>query len=76
LSERRITVLEIDHINQLLPDADEAIEFYQRVYGAEIEADHREVFGPYNNLLVEGDRPENAAIAPEDNLGVLMQFCE
>jgi hypothetical protein len=26
--------------------------------------------------LVEGDRPENAAIAPEDNLGVLMQFCE
>jgi len=51
MGQRQITVLEIDHINQLLPSADEAIAFYERVYGAEIESDHREVFGPYNNLL-------------------------
>ncbi len=51
MSRRQITFLEIDHINQLLPSADRAIEFYQRVYGAEIDSDHREVFGPYNNLL-------------------------
>ena len=30
MSQRQIEVLEIDHINQLLPSADEAIEFYQR----------------------------------------------
>ncbi len=54
MSSRKLQVLGIDHINQLLADTDEAIDFYERVYGAhvgEFWPVYRKHFGPYDNFV-------------------------
>ncbi len=51
MTQPQLQVLEIDHINQLLPDTDEALEFYERVYGADDFRVFRKHFGPYDNFV-------------------------
>jgi hypothetical protein len=51
MAQPQLQVLEIDHINQLLPDTDEALEFYERVYGASDFRVFRKHFGPYDNFV-------------------------
>ncbi len=51
MANAQLQVLEIDHINQLLPDTDQALEFYERVYGGKDFRTFRKVFGPYDNFV-------------------------
>lgn len=51
MTQPQLKVTDIDHINQLLPDTDEALEFYGRVYGADDFRVFRKHFGPYDNFV-------------------------
>jgi hypothetical protein len=51
MAQPKLRVLEIDHINQLLPDTDQALEYYERVYGASDFRVFRKEFGPYDNFV-------------------------
>jgi catechol 2,3-dioxygenase-like lactoylglutathione lyase family enzyme len=51
MSDPKLTVTEIDHINQLISDTDLALDFYRRVYGVEIDRIFEQFFGPYDNFV-------------------------
>jgi hypothetical protein len=48
---QQLRVLEIDHINQLIDNADRAVEHYERVYGATVAEVFRQRTGPYDNFI-------------------------
>ena len=50
-STAKLEILEIDHVNQLIGDADTAREHYERVYGARVAEIYRQRTGPYDNFL-------------------------
>jgi catechol 2,3-dioxygenase-like lactoylglutathione lyase family enzyme len=53
MSEPKLHVSEIDHINQLISDTDVALEYYRRVYGVEITRIFDQFFGPYDNFVFD-----------------------
>lgn len=66
MSQPKLQVQEIDHINQLLPDTDQAIAFYERVYGAEMTGVFRKVFGPYDNFVFKLGSMTVEVFTPDD----------
>ena len=66
MAQPQLEVLEIDHINQLLPDTDQAIAFYERVYGGEMTGVFRKVFGPYDNFVFKLGSMTVEVFTPDD----------
>lgn len=48
---KQLTVLEIDHINQLIEDTSVALDHYRRLYGVTIDQIFEQKFGPYDNFV-------------------------
>lgn len=48
---KQVTVLEIDHINQLIEDTSVALDHYRRLYGVTIDQIFEQKFGPYDNFV-------------------------
>ncbi len=63
---RLLRVLDIEHINQLIGDADVALEHYRRMYGVEIEQIYRQRTGPYDNFVFKMGRVSFEVFSPVD----------
>jgi catechol 2,3-dioxygenase-like lactoylglutathione lyase family enzyme len=48
----QLVLEKVNHVNQVLRDYDEAIRFYQTIFGARLTFDARSRFGPYNNCIL------------------------
>lgn len=62
----RFRVLEIEHINQLIGNADVALEHYRRMYEVEIEQIYRQRTGPYDNFVFKMGRISLEVFSPVD----------
>lgn len=51
MADKKLTVQEIDHINQLIESTDLALEHYRRLYGVTIDRIFEQKFGPYDNFV-------------------------
>lgn len=51
MAEPKLTVTEIDHINQLIKQTDVALDHYRRLYGVQIDRIFDQEWGPYDNFV-------------------------
>lgn len=66
----QMVVEKMNHINQVLVDYDGAIDFYKRVFGANLTFDGRQQFGPYNNCIFYIGPVIMELFAPCDDTGL------
>ena len=62
----KLKVIEIDHINQLISNADLAREHYERLYGVRVAEIFRQRTGPYDNFIVKVGGMTLEVFAPID----------
>jgi methylmalonyl-CoA/ethylmalonyl-CoA epimerase len=60
----------INHVNQVLRDYDGAIQFYQRVFGAKLTHDFRQIWGPYDNGILAIGPVLIELFSPRDETGL------
>jgi hypothetical protein len=51
MAQPKLTVTEIDHINQLIKQTDVALDHYRRLYGVQIDRIFEQEWGPYDNFV-------------------------
>jgi catechol 2,3-dioxygenase-like lactoylglutathione lyase family enzyme len=51
MAQPKLTVTEIDHINQLINQTDVALDHYRRLYGVQIDRIFEQEWGPYDNFV-------------------------
>ena len=51
MAQPKLSVTEIDHINQLISRTDLALDHYRRLYGVQIDRIFEQEWGPYDNFV-------------------------